>query len=134
MLKTRQLTAVVPKSNIKGFSVEIIQHNSSIIAESCNEDLAIDYYFEVSVVCDGTNPTYKKTSYFMVLISQLIDRCDLEFVSNCPILMLKQNEQLTDISVTHGEMDNLHGVWLVFTIKNCTTEEDELRGYLFRPD
>ncbi|MES2748832.1 MAG: hypothetical protein V4606_00335 [Patescibacteria group bacterium] len=134
MLQTRQLTAVVPKSNIDGFSVSLKRHNTSLIADSHNEDLAIDYYFEVTVMCDGTNRRYPKASYFTVLVSQLFDRCDLEFVSNCPVLMLKCNEQLTSIEVTHAEMDNRRGVWLVFSIKNCTTEEGELRGYLFRPD
>ena len=134
LMQTGQLNAVKPHTDISGFSVEIKRHNSPIVADSCNEDLVIDCYFEVTVISDGTNKKYPETGRFTVLISQLITNCKDEFVSNCPILMLKPFEWLTAINVQYGTFEQRYGVWLAFLVKNRKTGEETVHGYIFRPD
>lgn len=134
LMQTSQLQDIQPKTKLDGFWVDMRRHNSSIVDQTRNEDLVIDYYFEVTVACDGRNPSFREVGHFSILISQLITECGLEFVSTCPVLMLKQYEKLNTITVEHGEMENMSGVWLACTIEDCRTSKQTVRGYLFRPD
>lgn len=128
------LKMVTPKTLVRGLSADIKKHNASIVEHWTFETLVIEYYFEVRAFCDGSSKQYFDSECFTVLVSQLTDECDLEFVSDCPVLMLKHNEQLVEITVQHDEMEKLSGVWLKFKIRDYNTNEDTVRCYLFRPD
>ncbi len=134
LMQTSQLRAVVPKSHVDGFSVFIKKHNLSIVINSQHEDLVVDYFYEVTVICDGTNREFCESGYFSIHISQLFCDCTAEFEANCPILMLKPHEQLQAIDVQHGEMNEMSGVWLSLTIRDHQTNQDYVQGFLFRED
>jgi hypothetical protein len=132
--QSSQLKGVVPRSHVDGFSVDILRHNDFIVRDAQHEDFVIDYYFEVTVFCDGTNSEFKEKGYFAIHISQLLYDCIAEFETNCPVVMLKPYEQLLAVEVLRGEMNDLRGVWLSLSIRNYQTNEDYVQGFLFREE
>lgn len=132
--QSSQLRAVVPKSHVDGFSVSITRHNDFIVRDVQHQDLVVDYYFAVTVICDGTNRDFSERGYFAIHVSQLFCDCIAEFETNCPIVMLKPYEQLQAIDVQHGAMNEMSGVWLALSIKNSQTNESYVQGFLFRED
>jgi hypothetical protein len=132
--QSSQLRAVIPKSHVDGFSVAIKRHNDFIVRNAQHQDLVVDYYFEVTVICDGTNQQFSESGYFAIHVSQLFCDCDAEFEANCPIVMLKPYELLQAIEVKQGLMNDLSGVWLTLSIKNSQTNESYVQGFLFRED
>ena len=134
LMQTSQLRDVKPKTHVGGFSVQIEKQEGSIVADTTYEDLVTDYYYYVTVVCDGTHALFSEAGYFTVCISQLICSCDYTFMADYPVIMLKQYEQITKIEVRRETIESLTGVWLQIYVFNHKASTEYAYSYLFRKE
>lgn len=101
-----QLHNVTPKNTVDGFDVTIIKCDETLVANQEYETLLVDYYYEMCVICTGTNPTYGEEGYVIFLISQLTDTCVIEINppdTSTEVVILQVTEELESIVITKGE-------------------------------
>ncbi len=101
-----QLRSVMPKNTVAGFDVTIVKQQETLAKNPEVETLLIDYYYEMCVICTGTNATYGDEGYAIFLISQLTDWCSVDIIppdEHTEVVILKVTEVLESIAIVEGE-------------------------------
>ena len=118
------------------FTIELRKIESPIVLDDLYDDLVIDYFYELNAIYDGQGE-FGEESYFSILLSQKITRCNHEFVSpigdpNVVTIIFEATQQCTGINLVQGAIDNTHGVFLLIGVQDTKKKENTIMTLLLK--
>lgn len=131
-----QLSIPEIRSNVPHFSVKLRKIESPIVLNDIYDDLVIDYFYELNAIYDGQGE-FGEESYFSILLSQKITKCNYEFVApagepNVVTIIFEKTQECTGINLVQGAIENTHGVFLLIGVQDTQKKEDTLITLLLK--
>ncbi len=125
------LENVQPDNTIDGIFATSKQYEGSIVKNAEFKPLLIDYYLDVQIVCDGSNPKYPLLGCRRAIISQYTQTCNIGLNSNDPtavIIILRANQSLEGIRLVEGQFgkDGTYTPVLLISTKNTSNAAVEV--------
>ncbi len=130
-----QLRSVMPNNTVDGFDVTIVEQPETLAKNPEVETLLIDYYYELCVICTGTNSKYGDEGYAIFLISQLTDLCRVEIIppdEQTVVVILKVTELLESITITEGEYNGEQSALLCIEISDTIQRKHYTLTWILR--
>ena len=131
MTVSQTLFGVTPQTHVAGFTIEIERYNETIFTDERHAELCLPYYYEIAVMCDGTNPYYGKSGYCLLLVTQKITPKALAIEAKDAVFLFDPGQRIVSVQLVEADICNQFGVWLHLTIDD-DYEESEV-NLLIRP-
>ncbi len=112
MTASRTLFGIAPETHVEGFSTEIERCNETIFADERHAKLCLPFYYEIAIICDGTNPFYGKAGYYLILITQKITPKPLAVQAKDMVFLFDPDQRITAVRLVESDICNEFGVWL----------------------
>ena len=112
MTASQTLFGVTPQTHVAGFTIEVERYNETIFTDERHAELCLPYYYEIAIMCDGTNPYYGKSGYCLLLVTQKITHKPLAVRTKNAVFLFDSGQRITDVELVETDICDEFGVWL----------------------
>lgn len=129
-----QLHGIMPKTKVDGFIAELIRHQEPVFQNEHKLPL-IDYCYEVSITCDGSNPQYTRKGRALFLVTQFSNDQYQSLITGdeyLPIIILDHHEVLEAINVVEAKSKMPHQVLVTFNVFNIHSKRRRTLAWAVR--
>ncbi len=131
-LHTPKLRAVLPQNTVNGFDVEVICHDTNLVAGQEYAQFFTNRFVQINASCDGTNPNYPEQIALTLLVTQYSSPDESKGISlegSVGLIMLTHFQTLTACGVFEMRQAEKDASVLILRIKDSILQSTSTAVY-----